>query len=148
MVRSYLKNSYFALRQGGTYSESAVYRAVHEHRGISPNAVLKQKSIFKTASKLKGPLNVAFSFQGIVCIFLVLCVLSSALAVVVSKHLNRRLHIQLQQLQQARDALHIEWSRLLLEQGTLGSDARVEQVAREQLGMTVPAANQIMVLKP
>lgn len=48
--RSRLKNNYFALRQGRTYSESAVYTRVHEHRGTSPNTVLKQKSIFETTS--------------------------------------------------------------------------------------------------
>ena len=77
-----------------------------------------------------------------------LLVLSSAISVVYAKHLHRGLHIQLQQLQQERDKYHVEWTQLLLEQGTLGSDLRVEKVAREQLGMIIPPPNQIVVIKP
>lgn len=77
-----------------------------------------------------------------------LLVLSSAMGVVYTKHLHRGLHIQLQQLQKERDKYHVEWTQLLLEQGTLGSDQRVEKVAREQLGMIIPPPNQIVVIKP
>ncbi len=75
-------------------------------------------------------------------------VLCSAIGVVYTKYLNRSLHIELQQLQDLRDKLHIEWTQLLLEQGTLGSDVRVEKVAREKLDMILPSQNQIIVIKP
>jgi len=75
-------------------------------------------------------------------------VFSSAMSVVYIKHVNRSLHIQLEQLQQVRDKLHVEWTQLLLEQGTLGSDLRVEKVAREQLKMVVPPTEQVVVIKP
>lgn len=75
-------------------------------------------------------------------------VLSSALGVVYIKYLNRNLHIQLEQLQDARDNLHVEWTQLLLEQGTLASDVRVEKIAREKLGMTVPSPKEIVVIQP
>ena len=74
--------------------------------------------------------------------------LSSALAVVYSKHLYRKLHIQLQHLQQARDSLHNEWTQLLLEQGTLASDVRVEKIARETLKMKIPDPTQTQVINP
>ena len=77
-----------------------------------------------------------------------LLVMGSAVGVVYTKHVNRNRHIQLQQLQNTRDKLHVEWTQLLLEQGTLGSDVRVEKVAREQLGMIVPPSNQVVVIKP
>jgi cell division protein FtsL len=96
----------------------------------------------------RGPLDSLLTFQGFLLGFIVICVLGSAMAVVTTKHLNRSLHIQLQKLQQARDTLHVEWSRLLLEQGALGSDARVEKIAREQLGMTLPKSDQIRVIRP
>lgn len=75
-------------------------------------------------------------------------VLSSALGVVYTKYLNRNLHIQLEQLQDARDNLHVEWTQLLLEQGTLASDVRVEKIAREKLGMIVPSPKEIVVIQP
>lgn len=77
-----------------------------------------------------------------------LLVLGSAIGVVYTKHLYRNRHIQLQQLQNARDKLHVEWTQLLLEQGTLGSDVQVEKVAREQLRMIMPPPNQMAVIKP
>jgi len=81
-------------------------------------------------------------------LFLSVLVLSSAIAVVYTQYLNRNLHIQLQQLQENRDKLHIEWTQLLLEQGTLGSDIRVEKIAREHLNMLLPSPNQVLVIKP
>ena len=96
----------------------------------------------------RGPLNPLFSFKVLFISFFMLCVLGSAMGVVYTKHLNRKLHIELQQLQQSRDSLHVEWSKLLLEQGTLGSDVRVEQVAREQLDMVLPKHDEIMVIRP
>jgi len=77
-----------------------------------------------------------------------LLVIGSAVGVVYTKHVNRNRHIQLQQLQNTRDKLHVEWTQLLLEQGTLGSDVRVEEVAREQLGMIAPPSDQMVVIKP
>lgn len=81
-------------------------------------------------------------------LFLGLLVLSTAIAVVYTKHLNRSLHIQLQQLQNVRDKLHVEWTQLLLEQGTLGSDVRVEKIAQEKLRMITPSPHQMVVIKP
>lgn len=96
----------------------------------------------------RGPLNPLFSFKVLGLSVFMLCVLGSAMAVVYIKHLNRKLHIELQQLQQSSDNLHVEWSKLLLEQGTLGSDVRVEQVAVDQLNMVLPKHDEIMVIKP
>lgn len=95
-----------------------------------------------------GPATPLFSMKmgGISLLFFF--VLISAIGVIYCKHLDRRLHIDLQGLQQTRDELHVEWSRLLLEQGTLASDVRVEQVAREQLGMIVPKPEEMVVMKP
>ena len=95
-----------------------------------------------------GLISQTFSRQFLGLLLLGGLVLSSAIGVVYIKHLNRSLHIQLQQLQGLRDKLHIEWTQLLLEQGTLGSDVRVEKTAREQLGMIIPSSNQVVVIKP
>ena len=56
--------------------------------------------------------------------------------------------MELQTLNKTKEELRIEWSQLLLEQGTLGSELRVEKIAREQLGMRVPLPEQMMVIRP
>lgn len=95
-----------------------------------------------------SPLDTVFSFSQILVILLMISMLGSAIAVVYIQHLNRSLHIKLQQLHELRDALHVEWSQLLLEQGTYGSDVRVERMANERLNMVVPRAEHVMVIKP
>lgn len=107
-----------------------------------------KKKYPRVARVPRGPFDSLLTFRGLLLGMMGICVLGSAVAVVTTKHLNRNLHIQLQKLQQEQDALHVEWSRLLLEQGTLGSDARVEQIAREKLGMTLPKPEQIKVIRP
>lgn len=79
---------------------------------------------------------------------LVAAVLLSALGVIDSRHENRMLFAQLQQLRQRRDQLNIEWGQLLLEQSTWSTHARVEQMATQQLDMQLPAHPQIVVVHP
>ncbi|HXH55337.1 MAG TPA: cell division protein FtsL [Gammaproteobacteria bacterium] len=95
-----------------------------------------------------SPLAQLFEKCDLKIMFLILLVLSSALGVVYTKYLNRNLHIQLEALQNSRDNLHVEWTQLLLEQGTLASDLRVEKIAREKLGMIVPLNKEIVVIQP
>ncbi len=72
-------------------------------------------------------------------------VLVQALCVIYVKQTKRNLHAKLQTMYVSRDKLQEEWSQLLLEQGTWEAAARVERVAREQLGMTVPDKVNIIV---
>jgi len=60
-------------------------------------------------------------------LFAVLVVLS-ALSVVYTKDLNRRLFIQYQGLQTAANQNHTNWSRLLLAQSTWDNQARVQRI--------------------
>lgn len=96
----------------------------------------------------QSPLKQLWSGYPLLIGFLSLVVLGTAIAVVLAKHLHRGFNIQVQQLQSTRDALHVEWTQLLLEQGTLGSDVRVEKIAREQLEMIIPTPSQMMVVRP
>jgi len=75
------------------------------------------------------------------------CVFFSALGVIYYKHASRQLFIKLQHLQQEIESLQLEWSQLLLEQGTWGSATRVEQIARERLQMVLPEPSDVVVLK-
>lgn len=70
----------------------------------------------------------------------------SAMAVVYEKHQSRQLFIELQSLQREVESLQVEWSQLLLEQGTWASDARVERLARAHLQMVLPEPNQVSVI--
>lgn len=72
-------------------------------------------------------------------------VLSQAIGVIYTKQNKRLLHAKLQSLYTVRDKLQIEWSQLLLEEGTWQADARVERVAREQLGMVVPEKVNVII---
>jgi cell division protein FtsL len=76
--------------------------------------------------------------QVIVPLVLAAVVVGSALAVVRTKHENRALVTQLEQLRAERERLQMEWAQLQLEEATLGHHARVDRIAREQLGMTEP----------
>ncbi|HET7673990.1 MAG TPA: cell division protein FtsL [Gammaproteobacteria bacterium] len=79
---------------------------------------------------------------------LTLAVFASAIGVIDSVHRNRTLLAQLQQLRQQRDRLNVEWGRLELEESTWATHARVEQIARDKLHMTMPQRVERVVVKP
>jgi cell division protein FtsL len=85
---------------------------------------------------------------GVVAMLLLTPVLiGTALGVVYTQHLSRSLVVQLQEQKQRRDDLNIEWSRLLLERSTWATHARVERLAREQLGMHTPSFAEMEVVR-
>lgn len=73
---------------------------------------------------------------------------ASALGVVHTRHEARKAFIELQDLYAQRDALDIDWDRLLIEQSTWATHARIEQLARERLEMRVPDPAEIVILRP
>ena len=74
-------------------------------------------------------------------------VLAAALAVVQSRHEARKLFVELQQLQHERDELDIDWGRLRLEQSAHATYGLIETVAREELEMSVPTPEQIIIVR-
>lgn len=70
-----------------------------------------------------------------------------AIKTVVHRHESRTLFMQLQKLEKERDTLSAQWSRLKLEQGTTMNQVRVEQQARWDLGMKIPKASEIKVVR-
>ena len=48
---------------------------------------------------------------------------------------------------QVRDEMDVEWGQLQLEQSTWATHSRIDPIAREQLGMAVPAPNTILINK-
>ena len=75
-------------------------------------------------------------------------VLGSSLGVIYAKHEARSRFNELQQLTQQRDDLDIEWGQLQLEQSTWATHGRVEQVARDDLRMTIPQAGDLRLVQP
>ena len=79
---------------------------------------------------------------------LVAAAMASAVGVVYARHRHRQAFIELSSLEKARDELNIEFGRLQLEQATWAESGRIEQVAREQLGMKFPEGADVVVVKP
>lgn len=74
--------------------------------------------------------------------------LCSALLVVQSTHHCRQLYAALQTLERERWALDEEYTRLLLQHGTLSGHRSVEQAAAEVLHMHAPELAQRRVFLP
>lgn len=89
----------------------------------------------------------ALSGRNIVISLLMLAVLAAAFAVVSVKDINRRLFNDLQSLQQTRDELQVQWGQLLLEQNTWATQARIQQIAQDNLNMVVPSSQVIVKVK-
>lgn len=77
-----------------------------------------------------------------------LLVMVSAVGVIFSKHESRKLFVQLQSLQKERDQMSIEWGRMQLEQSTWATHGRIEGLARKKLDMTIPRAENVMIIRP
>ena len=75
---------------------------------------------------------------------LALIVMGSALIVVKTKHENRTLVHELEQLRLEKARLETEWAQLQLEEATLAHHGRVEQIARDKLGMSEPSDVQVV----
>lgn len=72
----------------------------------------------------------------------------SALAIVQARQQHRMLFVQATRLEKARDDLNIEFGRLQLEQATWSEANRIDQVARDRLGMKFPEGADIVVIRP
>lgn len=81
-------------------------------------------------------------------VVLLACTVASAIGVVYVRHLHRQTFIELARAERVRDELNIEFGRLQLEQATLAEANRVDQVAREKLGMKFPEAADVVVVRP
>ena len=85
--------------------------------------------------------------SGALLVVLVLAVLASAIGVIYAKHEGRKQFVQLQVLEKQRDQMNVEWGQLQLEQGTWATHSRVERVARKRLGMQMPDAESVVIIR-
>lgn len=81
-----------------------------------------------------------------VMLVLLAAVLGSALGVVWTRHESRVLFVILTTLQNQRDELNIEYGKLELEQATYAEPRRIDDEAREKLGMVNPRPQDIRLL--
>ena len=85
---------------------------------------------------------------GALCLLtLLVAVLASALGVVWTRHESRVLFVSLTALQNQRDELNIEYGKLELEQATYAEPRRIDDEARQKLGMVDPRPQDIRLLR-
>jgi cell division protein FtsL len=79
---------------------------------------------------------------------LLLGMLSSAVAVVYSRHSHRQAYVELSKLQRQRDEFNVEFRRLQTEQATVGETNRIVSIATDKLSMHFPVENETTVVQP
>ena len=85
---------------------------------------------------------------GALCLLtLLVAVLASALGVVWTRHESRVLFVNLTALQNQRDELNIEYGKVELEQATYAEPRRIDDEARQKLGMVDPRPQDIRLLR-
>jgi cell division protein FtsL len=77
---------------------------------------------------------------------LVASVLVSALSVIYSTNSYRSTLNQVEQAERQTHYLQLQWGQLLLEQASLATPARVQQLASEQLNMALPTSKNTYLL--
>lgn len=77
---------------------------------------------------------------GRLCILLTIMLVGCALSVVSAQYKARSLFIELERAQSAARQLDVDGAQLQLDQSTLGKNARIEELARRDLGM-VPVSS-------
>lgn len=87
------------------------------------------------------------SKQTLMSLLLIFSILATALAVVYDINNYRISLSQLEQLEEQKQHLQIEWSRLLLEQASLSTPERVGQMASQKLNMRIPVDKHTFVLR-
>jgi cell division protein FtsL len=78
---------------------------------------------------------------------LLLAVLISALCVVYVTNLQRMTLSQVESSEQQEHQLQLQWRQLLLEQASLATPSRVQQLATKKLHMVLPLDKQTYILR-
>ncbi len=86
--------------------------------------------------------------SGKINLLLTAMLVACGLSLVNSQYKARQLFIELERSQSQARQLDIEWAQLQLDQSTLGKHARIEEIARRDLGMVPLTANRVQYLTP
>ncbi len=77
---------------------------------------------------------------------LVIAIFISAVLLVLVKNAYHQAFMKLQALKVEQSELHTEWMQLLIEEGTWGNYDRINQIAINQMGMSVPTPFNTQIL--
>ena len=80
-------------------------------------------------------------------LLLLLVLVVCALGLVTSQHQSRKLFANLEREHARARELEIEFGQLQLEQSTWAMPARVEKIARASLGMELPGAARVEIVR-
>ena len=84
--------------------------------------------------------------MGRLCIFLAVVLMGSAISLVTSRHQSRQLFVAVERLEDRSRELDIEWRRLQLERAELARNARIDHIARTDLGMVTATPDRSIYL--
>ena len=84
--------------------------------------------------------------QTIAALLLSVSIVATGVGIVLAKHKARQLFAELEALNREQDRLEIDWGRLRLEQSAYATHPRIEQLAREDLGLAAPPQERIVVV--
>jgi cell division protein FtsL len=114
-----------------------------------PRYIEAAKAAAKTALMEKSALVEKTAFDGsrFTAMVLLLAAVASGVVLVYARHQSRALFQQLEALSSQHDEQQIEWGRLQLEQATWSENSRIEQIARERLGLDFPEQTKVVVIK-
>jgi cell division protein FtsL len=93
-------------------------------------------------------LRAALYSERTACVLLLFAVVVSGIGLAWSKHRARMLYNELEQTSKQQDESQLQWGKLQLEQATWAEHSRVEQIAKERLGLKFPSPEQSMVIQP
>ena len=86
-------------------------------------------------------------FDFFIVVALVVAIVISALSVSFVSQRNRHLFNDLEVLRKDSAQLHSRWTRLLLERSTLGSNIRIENIARKKLQLKPATPQDTVIIK-
>lgn len=103
--------------------------------------VIKQSNLF-SGQLADMPMSKSFYLFAV----LLVAVLISGFLVIYSTNTYRSTFSQVEQEEQQSHLLQLQWGQLLLEQASLATPARVEELAIDKLKMTFPTSKNTYVL--
>ena len=80
-------------------------------------------------------------------LLLLALVVACGVSLVTSRHQARKLFVDLERAQAEQRNYEIEFGQLQLEQSTWAMPARVEKIARASLGMELPNAARVAIVR-
>lgn len=81
------------------------------------------------------------------CLVFACVLMLSALSLVTARYQSRLLFVSSERIAAKTQELDVEWRRLQLERAELARNARVDQIARQELKMVVPTPAQTVYMK-